>query len=479
MSETMEIIEKIKNIIQNEYIKKCYDKNEIKLIINEMSKKMVKDKKKANDKIIIKQNIKKIFFEYVYPINEADNLFHFVIDNKIYNKYVYSIKSSCSIIKRIDEQYKPFGSDWIHDIQKNDILDNIHLKRTEIFNKLRKIVLPEQCTPEWFKMREGRITASNLGTVLGLNKYEYPCDYIKKKITKEKFIDNFNCYNGKKFEEIASMIYQYRMNVYVENFGLIVHPNHEFIAASPDGICSPYKLDKIHLSKYVGRLIEIKCPVTRKICTTGPIMGGIVPIYYYCQIMQQLECCDLDECDFWQCSMYEYETRQQWLDDTNPNEPFRSKETDFEKGVLIQLIPKLKACDDYLETIYGSAGFIYPPSIEMNPYECDQWILLTLENIKETHPLYIFDKIIYWRLNHSHNVTVIRDKEWFYNNLDKAKKIHDYVTFLENNLDKNKLVIEFMEKRKNMERFKKINQKANDDILNYIENIITAELKIT
>lgn len=469
MSITNEIINEMINIIKKEYINVSFNKNELKFIINNISKNISKNY--PNDEFT-KKNIQKKLYEYIYPICDADELYHFVVSNKINNKYVYSVKSNSSIIKRTDDKYKPFGSDWIHDNQNNDILNEIHFKRTETFNKLRKIILPEQCTPEWFKMREGRLTASNLGTVLGMNKYEYPCEYIKKKITKEKFIDNYNCYNGKKFEEIASMIYQYRMNVHVENFGLIIHPEHDFIAASPDGICSPFKHDKIHLSKYVGRLIEIKCPVTRKICTNGPIMGGIVPVYYYCQIMQQLECCDLDECDFWQCNMYEYETRQQWLDDTNPNEPFRSKETDFEKGVLIQLILKSKTCNDYLETIYGSAGFIYPPSIEMNPYECDQWILCTLENLKKTHPLYVFDKIIYWRLNNSHNVTVLRDKTWFYENLNRAKKIHDYVVFLEKNPDFIKNVVDFYEKRKNMERYKKINQKVNDDILNYIEELI-------
>ena len=50
------------------------------------------------------------------------------------------------------------------------------------------------------------------------------------------------------------------MNVYIEEFGLIAHPVYDFLAASPDGICSPYKYNKKHISKYVGRMLEIKCP---------------------------------------------------------------------------------------------------------------------------------------------------------------------------------------------------------------------------
>ena len=61
-----------------------------------------------------------------------------------------------------------------------------------------------------------------------------------------------------------------------------------------------------NFSDMVGRMLEIKCPLTRKIKTSGEVDGEICPHYYYCQVQQQLECCDLEYCDFWQCSLQEF-----------------------------------------------------------------------------------------------------------------------------------------------------------------------------
>ena len=88
-------------------------------------------------------------------------------------------------------------------------------------------------------------------------------------------------------------------------------------------------------------MLEIKCPLSRKIEMEGDI-DDILPIYYQVQVQLQLECCDLDECDFWQCKITEYVSRVEFINDTDPIEGFRSKRTGFEKGCLIQLIPKSK-----------------------------------------------------------------------------------------------------------------------------------------
>ena len=106
-------------------------------------------------------------------------------------------------------------------------------------------------------------------TVLNENKYEMQYSFIEKKVDEPQFQNNPACYHGKMLEEPATMIYEYRKNVIVEEFGLMMHPNYKFVGASPDGIVSPFKLDGKSLTKLVGRMLEIKCPVTRKIKTTG------------------------------------------------------------------------------------------------------------------------------------------------------------------------------------------------------------------
>ena len=256
------------------------------------------------------------------------------------------------------------------------------------------------------------------------------------------------------------------MNTEVDDFGLLGHPDYSFLGASPDGICTRYKLDGKTKSKFVGRMLEIKCPFVRKIQTSGPIKDHICPIYYWVQVQLQLECCKLEECDFWQCDLDEYESRQEFLEDTDEKEPFRSLEFGREKGVLIQLLP-LTALDTinekgYLPTIYEDASFIYPPKIEMTPYDVDMWVEETLANLKQSHPDCYLDKVKYWKLKQSHNVTIKRDQKWFNENLPEFEKMWNYVLFLRKNMDRAQLMDRYIKSR---------SQKRNIDIMSVIDKL--------
>ena len=370
---------------------------------------------------------------------------------------------------RNNPEYGPFGTQWIHDSQKDDYIDKDIEKRAKTLKYLMSLPFYDQVNEkdEWLKQRENKITASDIGCVLGVNKYESTYKFIVKKIEKSSFPGNKNTYHGKKFENIATMIYEYRKNVIIKEFGLIEHSKYKFLGASPDGIITEYKKDGKHKTKYVGRMIEIKCPQLRKINTEGEIIDGICPIYYWTQVQLQLECCDLDECDFWQCNIIEYFSRKDFLNDTDPKEPFRSKETGFEKGALIQLISKAKAkdtLDNYWDTVYNNTKFIYPEKIEMTPHELDIWILEKLEEMKykKEYAEYYVDRIIYWRLNNSHCCTIPRDRKWFEDNLPTMKKIWSYVKFFKKNPDKYKMISNFIES---------LNIKKNDTIMNKIELI--------
>ena len=162
----------------------------------------------------------------------------------------------------------------------------------------------------------------------------------------------------------------------VEEYGLIPHlpePRISYIGASPDGIASHYTLDN-QFSEMVGRMLEIKCPFSRNIKTEGAIDGEICPHYYWCQVQQQLECCDLEYCDFWQCNLKEYLDRDEWLEDKIPTASTeeQNKKIDIpvncQKGCIIQLLPKNKITEFCL----FDAKYIYPPSINMTLFEYDQ-----------------------------------------------------------------------------------------------------------
>lgn len=289
------------------------------------------------------------------------------------NKYVYKKPTSASL--------KPYDDDsWFHDEQVDDVLTDESKRITKIFEKLLNVEYPPQRSPKWFEMRESSITASDSGCVLGDNSHEPPYKIYVKKLQKPPFEANLMCYHGTKLEEIATMVYEYRLNVKMEEFGLVKHPKYNFLAASPDGIIGTTKLDGKHKTRYVGRMLEIKCPAMRKIMDDKPFHNIQ---YYWDQVQLQLECCDLEECDFWQNTIKEYTDRQEYIDDTDDYEPFRSKKTGMEKGCLIQFLPRSKmvdALEKYDDIICQYSKHLYPPKIDMSPFEYDIWISKVLSD---------------------------------------------------------------------------------------------------
>jgi putative phage-type endonuclease len=366
--------------------------------------------------------------------------------------------------------YGPFGSQWIHDEQVDDKLTESQLKMIQHFNKLRAIISPDQRTDNWHKMRSSKITASDGAQSIGQNKYDQQYGFILKKTVGSPFKSNEACYHGKKFEQVATMIYEYRMNVRVDAFGLLEHPKYSFLGASPDGICTPYKHDGKHLSRFVGRMLEIKCPLRRKILKEGEIIDNICPLYYWVQVQLQLECCELDECDFWQCDIREYNSREDFIKDTSTTDKFRSDTFNFEKGCLIQLMPRKKMKEiqsgKYDEIMHEESTFIYPPKIEMSPEECDIWLAETLSNLdkNDDYKDYYFDKIIYWRLEDSGCVTIKRDTKWFEEKLPEFKKMWDYVLFFREDKTRLDLLVQYINS---------LPKKINKDIMNVIENLVT------
>jgi putative phage-type endonuclease len=295
----------------------------------------------------------------------------------------------------------PFGTTWVHDSDDQD--DELSSEQKEIkkrVEKLLKIEYPAQRTKAWFEMRRSCISASSAGTVINENQHSPPYTFILEKCLEPKFEYGAATYHGTKLEQIATMVYEYRMNVKVEEFGLVKHPTIPFLGASPDGIIGKYKLNGKNRTKYIGRMLEIKCPRSRQINDNDPF-DHIK--YYWVQVQLQLECCNLEECMFWQNIIKEYSSREEFIEDTDENEPFRSKSFGMEKGCLIELIPKAsmgELKDRYNDIIWGESKFLYPPRIDMTPLECDIWIAQTVNNLEKT----LVDDIIKKYENEKNNI---------------------------------------------------------------------------
>jgi len=364
--------------------------------------------------------------------------------------------------------YKTISGQNTYDVVIPEITEEEYQRRTKIFEKLRDIVLPEQRSKEWFDMRNNKITASDCGAVLGENKYEPIYNFIHKKVFGSTFETNNSCYHGKKFENVVTLMYEYNYDVTVDEFGLLGHENYNFLGASPDGICRPFKRDGITPSSLVGRMLEIKCPLFRKIKYEGEVKGEICPIYYWCQVQQQLECCDLDECDFVQCNIEEYNTRQDFLDDSDANKNFISKKSGLEKGALIELIPLKITEDDIKEgklsdnIIYDKTSFIYQPKVDMSNIELDNWLLNEVDKISKRKDVKL-NRIIYWRILEKNCTLIPRDREWFKEVLPKLQHIWSYVEILRSDNDMAQKWKDFIDN---------LPKKINDKIINQLDFLI-------
>jgi len=265
--------------------------------------------------------------------------------NHIIKEYIISNKYDETIILNIDngEMIENINSDiflnlitiydtedeseqyMIQSIINNNIKDLLKIhKLKNIVSELQKLELPEQRSLEWFELRKRLLTASSLASALGHDYFKSRNQLIYDKTSSEEipYISNPITEWGVKYEEIATKFYEHLNNLKIIEFGLIPHPKFKIFGASPDGICSNDSPDE-----YIGRMLEIKCPPKRKFTKS-------VPKHYWFQMQGQMECCDLEECDFLQVKIVEYVDIDEYLKDEY------TIENKIKHGYTKEMLPK-------------------------------------------------------------------------------------------------------------------------------------------
>lgn len=331
---------------------------------------------------------------------------------------------------------------------------------------LESLPQPVQKSPEWFAARNEVISASSGAHAIDELKYEPSIEMLKSKVGLGKpFIENMHVHHGKKLEYIATAIYEYIYNVKVGEFGLVPHvskPHISFLAASPDGICTNSTLDG-KFSPFVGRMLEIKCVTYRKINDTGPEHVfvrkgekdfGICPHYYWIQMQLQLECCDLEYCDFWQCKLKNYWSSYKLQQIINETETVHIREQGnkytidpkLEYGTLIELEPIDLSIvpEGHKPEWYGA--YIYPDRMDTDLDQKIEWAVNMKKNWKTLYPEYAkdykFGKILYYHLPYSHCYLVKRNRKWFRETLPRFREFWDKVLEYRNDPELRKTLID-------------------------------------
>jgi len=315
-----------------------------------------------------------------YWINDAESLtysFEFTDSEQYYID---------KIIEMYEEQFKFKILHKHKTIQPIEILDEL-LNRKQI----------EQRTSEWYAQMNSIISASELGNLFA-SPYQRAKMVLSKTVPYESRnqqlaipSDRMSAFDwGIRFEPVVKQIYEYKYGVIVRELGRLIHPTYNKCSASPDGLV--YYCPK---NERTGRLVEIKCPVTREI-------DGTVPKDYYAQMQMQLHVTQLKNCDY---------VEAQFSSKYN-NTPER-----IGPGIYNGFVGLIR-----YEEMNGNQEFYYMYS----PVNVDnEW----KPEIKDGEEIV---EIIPWRLIQWHEQIVTRSEEWwlsikplidiFWEDVEKAKR---------------------------------------------------------
>lgn len=153
--------------------------------------------------------------------------------------------------------------------------------------------MEQQRSEEWFKKRKGRVTGSNIGAILGINKYKSADDVLREMVrawhgAETEFKGNQATEWGTFNEDGAIAEYQMETGNTVQECGFFVHPEHPWLGASPDGLVGD------------DGVVEIKAPYSKR--NGGEFLSVYDQMHYMAQIQFEMFCTGRAWVDFYQWS---------------------------------------------------------------------------------------------------------------------------------------------------------------------------------
>jgi len=257
----------------------------------------------------------------------------------------------------------------------------------------------DQRTVEWYKNRYNSLTASDIAAALEANPYQTKLELLKKKCSplNTNYTQTVATKWGTIYEDIAINIYESIYNLKVHNIGLVNHKTLSWLKASPDGI-----IDN-------GRLIEIKCPISRNITTN-------IPHQYWIQVQIQLEVTDLEECIFFQCKFIEYNKKEYTEDNDNIKgcREENNKKKYWKLDKYTEII--IKRDKEWFKKVYGNLKIFWND----------------VQHYRKNGLEYLEDRITKKRKRSDDNIKVINldDNNNINNNINKIRRLDERKEYL-------------------------------------------------
>jgi len=172
---------------------------------------------------------------------------------------------------------------------------------------------------------------------------------------------------GTQFEEVAKELVE-QSGVQIKDLACVVHPEYSFLGASPDGLLLG--------TERHGRLIEIKCPISREVDPVAPI-----PDSYYDQIQLQLACTGLQECEYAEFKFVKHSYAEWTVSD------------------------KIKSC---FAVNTQTRAVVYKKLADVRTIQ--EWMVSFMEDRLDWD-------VVYWSLGARKELLIQKDTDWFSSNL--------------------------------------------------------------
>jgi hypothetical protein len=276
--------------------------------------------------------------------------------------------------------------DSFYKYSKNNISKDILKSRIEKIYNAKQV---EQRTTQWYEDMKCMLTASEYYKLFESERTRGQLVLSKVNPEKRNSILALPTQSmspmdwGVRFEPIIKNYLEHTWNCSIYDCGRLKHETQSRLGASPDGIIVSEDSDKY------ARLVEIKCPYSRKI-------GGIVPQEYWMQMQIQLEVTNLNECEYVEVEILS----------ANPKNMTPDLSGNYLEKGIIWLLEK--------EGIYK---YVYS--------ESEKQILLN-EGFNE------FESIEY-AITKVHNIVIKRDTKWYNSTLEKQAEFWNDVEKARNN----------------------------------------------
>ena len=301
-----------------------------------------------------------------------------------------------------------------------------------------------QRTPEWFAYRKNVITASSLGKIFESEASNY--NFMKEKVILDNVFHGSKATEfGVRFEDTAQSIYEDITHTKVSEYGCVPHSEISHIGASPDGIVTESFQDEYLL----GRMLEIKCLYSRN-------LTGLPKYIYWVQCQIQLEVCNLEYCDFFECNLKEYNTIHDLVEAISNRNPKYC-------GILIELLDE-----------NGAKEKVLVSEIKNTKESINKWYDENVEIALNSGYSIVFKG---WTLEKYSRLTIKRNRKWFESRKEQIQTFWNNV--IENRIlfDSDSKFFEKLEEQKRTEKEEIKKQKSESLVVKKNENKEKTEKK--